>query len=416
MSAAFAASGVARAAIAFVTSVIVARGLGPDGFGRWTLFMAWASALTVAFDLGLSTLITREAARARGAAGSLVIAAAASRLTLFAPAAAAVLIGWPLVREGEQAAAVLIVVLAAVGLAYGCMAAVFRASPIWVGGVLGIETASALAQSAGAALIVVRSAGGVIGLLQLAVSVQAAQLLAALVLWRIAQPDAALEWRAVANAPSMLKRALPFAASGLIANAQGRVAPLLLGALATPAELGAFDVASRLGGAARVFPHAGFSAALPVLASEAAQGDPQPLRLRLDEVLRWFSIGAAGILALFAAPLIAWTYGASFAGAAPALVWTAAGLVPALLNGSRKVYLYATGGERHVVRWTSVALVAQSVGCAALVPAFGAAGAAAAMTLGEAAIWWPLKRAAGYEGVGFARRTPRTARTNLSRT
>jgi O-antigen/teichoic acid export membrane protein len=45
------------------------------------------------------------------------------------------------------------------------------------------------------------------------------------------------------------------------------------------------------------------------------------------------------------------------------------------------------------VRWRAVALVLQAAACAVLIPSFGAAGAAAGLTLGEAAVWWPLHKA-----------------------
>ena len=48
---------------------------------------------------------------------------------------------------------------------------------------------------------------------------------------------------------------------------------------------------------------------------------------------------------MFAAPIVSWTYGEGFAGAVVPLVWTGIGLVPTLVNGGRKVYLYASGLE-----------------------------------------------------------------------
>src|SRR5712691_3832217 len=46
MGALFMGSNLARGAAAFVTSLLVARTLGPDTFGRWTLCATWASMLT----------------------------------------------------------------------------------------------------------------------------------------------------------------------------------------------------------------------------------------------------------------------------------------------------------------------------------------------------------------------------------
>jgi hypothetical protein len=151
MSASFLGSNLARTAIGFVTSLVIGRGLGPGEFGRWIFFTAWASALTVAFDLGLSTLVTRDAARDEGGVGGLV----AVRLAVFAPAGALVYTGASWIGGGPASADPLRVAvwLAAAGLAYGCFAALFRASPRWLIAILTIETAGAALQCGGALLI-----------------------------------------------------------------------------------------------------------------------------------------------------------------------------------------------------------------------------------------------------------------------
>ena len=88
------------------------------------------------------------------------------------------------------------------------------------------------------------------------------------------------------------------------------------------------------------------------------------------------------------------TYGPAFAAAAWPLAVAGLGLVPALVNSSREVFLYATGREREALRWGAVALAVQTAGCALLIPAFGASGAMAALAAGEAAVWLPLRVAA----------------------
>ena len=67
--------------------------------------------------------------------------------------------------------------------------------------------------------------------------------------------------------------------------------------------------------------------------------------------------------------------------------------MPSITNSARKVYLYAAGGETIAVRWSAAALAVQIAADAALIPAFGAAGAALAIAISEAAIWLPLRRA-----------------------
>ena len=105
------------------------------------------------------------------------------------------------------------------------------------------------------------------------------------------------------------------------------------------------------------------------------------------------SAAVAAVCALFAAPLLRLVYGPSFLAAAPALVWVGIGLIPLLGNSGRKVFLYASGGEARVVRWSAIGLSVQAGLGFVLIPTLGAAGAAVSLAIGEAAIWWPLRRA-----------------------
>jgi O-antigen/teichoic acid export membrane protein len=193
----------------------------------------------------------------------------------------------------------------------------------------------------------------------------------------------------------MLRRALPFAASGIVANLQTRVAPLMLGYLSTQAELGLFAAASRVGRVARLAPQAIFAGALPVLSHEWGRDRAGAHRAfhRLDRALLALTVVTAAGCVLVATPLIRLVYGPSFVNAGPALVWVGLGLIPALSNSGRKIFLYAAGGEALVVRWSTVGLLVQVASAAALIPILGSTGAAMSILLSEAAIWLPLRRA-----------------------
>jgi O-antigen/teichoic acid export membrane protein len=188
-----------------------------------------------------------------------------------------------------------------------------------------------------------------------------------------------------------LRRAFPFALTGLVANAQVRLAPLVLGYLSTAGEVAAFGVASRLESSSRRIPSAAFGAALPVFSREVYAGNHRPSRTWFDRALRWFAVLAAAAFVLGARPIVRLTYGPAFAGAAWPLMWAGFGLLPWLINSSRKVFLYAAGLERIAVGWSAAALGIQTLACLALVPRLGAAGAMCALALGEAAIWLPLR-------------------------
>lgn len=283
--------------------------------------------------------------------------------------------------------------LAAAGLAYGCVGAIHRASPRRLAAILAIEFGGAVALGVGAVAVVAR-AGGVVDLLGVATLAELAQCGAALALWRLAAPRDRLRWPTLSTARSVLARAWPFAASGWVANAQTRIAPLMVGWLAGTGEVASFGVAARLETVARRAPYAAFGAALPVFAGEAAEGRSRQVRARFERGLRWFAVVAAAILVAVARPIVRVTYGAAFAAAAWPLAIAGVGLVPALVNSSREVYLYAMGREREALQWGTVALAVQAVGCVLLIPSFGGSGAMAALAAGELAVWLPLGAAA----------------------
>jgi O-antigen/teichoic acid export membrane protein len=141
-------------------------------------------------------------------------------------------------------------------------------------------------------------------------------------------------------------------------------------------------------------PHAAFAGALSLFARHAAEGDAESYGNAFDIVVSGFAVVAGLVLAAGATPLLVALYGPAFAAAAPALIWVGLGMVPSLVNAARKVRLYAVGRENVALHWSAVTLVLQVVMCAVLATRSGAAGVAVAMAAGEAAVWWPIRRAA----------------------
>jgi O-antigen/teichoic acid export membrane protein len=409
LSAAFLGSNLARAAIGFGLSFALARGLGAERFGRWILCTAWASTLTVVVDLGFGVLLTRDGARPDAEPGRLLIGAIALRLALAIPLAAILYAGAPYLSADVETIAGLraAALLGIAGAVYGCFGALFRSQPRWLPTVLAVETGFLAVQLAAAAAIVriadargvAPPAGherGVVFLMTLAIAVQAAQIATAAIAWRRVFGS-----RGDVRAPradalfTLLRRALPFAATGIVANAQTRIGPLMLGYWSTTSELGLFAAASRFGSVARMAPQAVFAGALPVLSHEHGRDRTaaQRLFLTLDRMLIGGSTLAAIACAFVAAPALRIVYGPSFTLAAPALLWITVGLIPLLSNSGRKVLLFASGGEAEVVRWSAAALIIQLVLGAITIPVFGSVGAAISIAAGEAIIWWPLRRA-----------------------
>jgi len=390
MTASLAASDLLRAAISFATSLVIARGLGRDGFGQWTLCMTGVGALTGALDLGTGMLLTREAAL--GGVGALVSAALVVRAALFAPIGALLVALSPAIARGAVSPQAVRdgALFVAAGAAYGCFAAVFRARPERLLALVAIDATAAVVRLAGAMLLVGRGAA-LPDLLRLAAAVQVGQAAAAYGVWRILAPDDDLARPSIRRVVDLVRGGLPFALAGLVANAQSRVAPLLLGYASTAGQLAFFGVAARIGRAARMLPQAALSAGMPIFAGEQRAADASSTRRRVDRIMNGFGVAAAAAVVVAAGPLVNWTYGAAFAGASAAVVWTGIALVPWLANNARKMHLYAAGRERVAVRWSAAALLLQAAACVLLIPRFGAAGAAAALAIGEAAVWMPLR-------------------------
>ena len=418
LSAAFLGSNLARAAIGFGVSFALARGLGAERFGRWILCTAWASTLTVVVDLGFGVLLTRDGARTQTEPGRLLCGALVLRMALVVPLAALLYVGAGYLSSDAETSAGLRIaaLLGTAGAAYGCFGALFRSQPRWLPTVLAVETGWLFVQLIAALAIVGVGRAGWAGqageagwagragmteselvmLMALAVGVQLAQIATAVVCW-----PAVFGERGRAHLPSrealatLLRRALPFAAAGIVANIQTRVGPLMLGYLSTQSELGLYAAASRFGGVARLAPQALFAGALPVLVHEHGRDGASAERVSqlFDRALLGLSAMIAIACTLFAAPVLRLVYGAAFAPAAPSLVWVSIGLIPLLSNSGRKVFLYASGGEALVVRLSAFALLVQLCVGAVLIPMLGSTGAAIGVAAGEASIWWPLRRA-----------------------
>jgi O-antigen/teichoic acid export membrane protein len=404
LTVAFVSSNLIRAAIGFATAVLMARELGAADFGRWTVCTTIAATLTAALDLGFGVLLTRDAARSprrrgpalpRHAAGIGVEVANAllARLGLLAPVAIVVIVatapaGSTALAKGISTA----VLLAAASLAYGCLSGALRGWPEWLVPVLAVETAGAGGQLAGTWWIAGRD-GGFVALLWLATAVQSAQFLAAVILWRLSRDrHDAVRLPTPSGAAALVRRSVPFALSGLIANAHGRLAPLALGVFAGVEQVALFGAAQRFTTFVKMLPQSAFAGALPVLSREVQTGSADRVRASFERAIAAFAIASATGLALLAPFVVRLAYGQSFTGAAPVLVWLAIGLVPTLTNNARQLYLYAAGHERTAAVWSAAALAAQAAACALLMPAFGAAGAAMAIGIGEALVWWPLRR------------------------
>jgi O-antigen/teichoic acid export membrane protein len=389
-------SNLSSAALGFVLSLSLGRGLGEVGFGRWTFCLAWASALTMLSQFGLNTLVTREAARDKARGNQFLIGGLVAQLLFSLLLGSGLLFAPNLGFDSESSAGLrLTILLIVAGTVYSSLAALFRAFE-WMLPILWLNVGGLHLQLPWP-IQVLRSGGGVRELITVAGEVQVIQLVAALGLWWFKLRPVAGPLRVEPPAVrQMVRQALPFAVAGLVGALQLRSSPLMLGYLRGAAEVGWFGAAARFSESAKLIPNGIAGAVFPALAASgslaAGLEAHENLFRMFNRVLVVTGFAAAIGLSLFSRLLLGLTYGPDFLQAVWPLIWLALGLIPNLINGGLELYLYANGDETYVT-WLGIAgVIVQVIASLPLILLFGASGAAIAMGLGEAAIWFPLRR------------------------
>ncbi len=322
--------------------------------------------LTVAFDLGLRVLLTREAAsddadvglarRRRDSWFGWRLPPGGARPSAWRLPAFGVVAGRPCARA--------IAGLAAAGLAYGCVGAIHRASPGRLAAILAIELAGAVALGAGALAIVARpeASSTLLNLATLVEFVADGGGAGALACRGARRSPAAADRSTRRGHSSATRGRSPRAdwwrtrrrasrhcsSGGWRARARWRRSALPSASRTSRAARPTRRSARRCpcspekcGADGRSMSACDSSGASLVRRAAAACWSPAPAARPRDLRRRIRRLGAA-------------------AGA------RGLGLVPALVNSSREVFLYATGREREALRWGAVALAVQTAGCAAV--------------------------------------------------
>jgi O-antigen/teichoic acid export membrane protein len=399
-------SNLGSAVLAFLISVLIGRWLGERGLGVYSASLAWVYPLSILADAGLNTLLTREIARQSGQESALLRASLhirwliAGGLALCLFALAPLLSADATIISGIQLSAPLVFVLPTFGL----YTAIFRArQQMWPIPLLNLGML--IAQAAPTAIVLARG-GTIRDTFLINTLTSAAQLLAAWWLYRryflqhrdkgttdltaqaqrtqrkkeLEPPSTNLEleagsWKLVA----LLQQAYPFALAGVLAALQARLAILLLERGASPEAVGQFAAAARITEAGRMLPNALFGALLPVLAI----GSDQLLLRRIYLGITAYGLALTVLIVLGATLILQLTYGESFLRGTLALQLSALALVPGLIRAVQTLAAYARGHESQVNRVILIGIVVQIAVALWLIPAQGAAGAAASLLVSE---------------------------------
>lgn len=380
-------SNLGGALLSFILSALIGRALGTDGLGVYAVALAWVFPLALLVDFGLSTLLTRDLAADPHATAETLPLAALARLILGGTAVILLFLAAPLLSDdarivtGIRISAPLAVIMPF----YSLFTAAYKAyGAMWPVPYLNIGM---LAAQVILTAIVFARGEGVLAALIVNTATSAGQLAAAWLIyrWRFYTPGA-LGADALPRMSALLRKALPFALAALFAVLQVRLSVILLERLSSAAEAGFFSAANRFVEAARLFPNAFFGALFPLLAALSA--DPAEMQTAFHRAMRGLALfGAAAALSgwLLAAWAVTLVYGESFAPAAPVLQALMLSLLFSVLRGGRTLYWYAHGREGFVNGVNGVVIALQTIISLLVIPSTGAAGAAWAHVIVEAA-------------------------------
>jgi O-antigen/teichoic acid export membrane protein len=192
--------------------------------------------------------------------------------------------------------------------------------------------------------------------------------------------------RAVAR--MLVREALPLAAALAMNVVYFRVLVILTSLLATDEATGYFGTSFRIFEVLFGLPLLVLSVALPVL-SVAGHEDEERLRYslqRVTEVALLLSVLLVLVIVAVAEPAIVFLAGEDFRGAAPVLQIQAVALIPVFLGQTWQLALVSIRRQSALAWATSTALVLVIVLGLALIPTYGATGAAVAAVLAESVL------------------------------
>jgi len=371
------------------SSLAVASLLGAEEYGRYAFGMAWATVLLLPVALGQDRLLLRQVAAAAETADWATVHRVMgwSARTIARAAVPILLIGVLLIlvtpaNTGAHLAGLALIAVPAIvytraseavlrGLGYlvrGQLGEAILRPVLVLAGIAALHELGRKVSGSGALVLQIASAG--LAFLILAI-------MTALVLPRAAPSGDVFvpppQWRAATRS---------LTAAGLLQVLLQRIDVILLALLAGPAVTGLYAAVAPLA----AFATFGLTAAAiwvgPAVAASWHAGE----RARLQQVLSSSSLLGSGFAAAFAcvllpvAPWLLHQVGPEYAGGRSALAVLLAGNVVNAAAGPVVQVLLMTGHERDVVRVMLVALVSAAVLLAVMVPAWGALGAAGAIS------------------------------------
>jgi len=366
------AARVSAMALQFLALAILARNLGPSGFGIIQVGMAVIVFLNLATDLGLSTLGVRDVLRP--GAGVTIGDVLRGRLVLGAAAlavAALVVIVVP-VAEGT-------IVIGAI-FASAAVANVLHLRWVLQGGErfvpLGVvDVAGAAIQLLGA-IVLVRGPDNLAGA---AAAVASGPIVSSLLAAFIARDLHQTSRSGLQRTVQLIARALPLGLAALATTVYYTADSLILGVTRPISEAGAYGAAYRVVVACLALPFVGHLVAVPVLSRLMHGDDLSGAEAVLSSLSRMLLVPAAGIAvggAVTASAVIPAIYGQAFEGAILPLVVLIWSCVTVSANAPLAALMIARRDDRQLMAITVSGAVTNVVLNLVFIPVYGPIGAA----------------------------------------
>ena len=376
--------------LALVTSLLIARGLGPADFGVFAFLSGVAVLLSEVGDAGLQGTAQR-ALVAHTLSLRSMLRAKALLLTVALAAAAALALG----------SQVLLAPLVLYYLLAGWSE--FLGVALRARGRRGSEAATILCLRAATLSLVVLVFVRGLGLSGLAWALAASPLPAIAVgfgLLRRGDREAEPAAPEARDSVGVLRLALPLGLNGLLALLSLRVEILALPFFVDDQATGWFAAALKVVDSLILVPAAIAAGAMPALTREALSGGRGPVRERTATSVALLGVPAAVGLFALAPGVVLLLYGSEYAPAALPLRLLAPALLAIFLNNVLLHALLALGRAPLLPRLTAVRVAVAGVAALLLIPSLGIAGAALGFTLAELALLPLAARACSREGFG----------------
>ncbi|VCU70112.1 Polysaccharide biosynthesis protein [Pigmentiphaga humi] len=382
-------------ACSLLSSVVLARALGPDQYGLYALALSVVSMLALAVHLGLPNLVIRETGRALATEefslmrGIRVWAAGIMLCTgiLVAGGFLAWLYIYPSLAEARRsaflAAAPLIILLAIATVSSGVLTGLRKI--LW--GVLPNQVVRPVLLSLAVLLwILLGRPIDAVNTMQMHTVVAALTIIIGLTAIRHYSPNLH-KFRIALNKKNWQSALIPLTLVVAIQLISTNTDLILLAISVQDAEIGRYRIAVSIAQIAMF----GMTVGQVVLQAHAAglhaTGQHDALQKIVKEASRLgFGLVALATLILipFGKPLLGLVFGQQFALAATPLAIILIGKLITAYVGASEVML-AMGGEEKILLWANISsLVVKVLSCVILIPLYGVEGAAAATTLSTA--------------------------------